>query len=99
MKYPMLGLVSVVLLGGCAAHSYCAKPRSYESAESVPAVAAADGLIVKPSPNAYLIPPPPPDPVPFGQLVQDPNGRQEWSCLDEPPPFTPSVAPPPIPKS
>lgn len=82
----------VALASGCAAHGYCSRPGAYEKAESVTPTVAVEGLNFKQSPNAYLIPAPPPDPQPFGTLARDPkSGRKEWQCLDQPPAFAPGT--------
>jgi hypothetical protein len=94
-RLSVLGVTAVIglLMSGCVRHGYCAKPQTYESAESVPVIGGTGTLVVKSSPNAFIIPPPPANPVPFGTRVDDPErpGNQMWSCLDQPPAFTPAV--------
>lgn len=77
---------TALILAGCGANRYCAKPQAYESAPSVPVIRSIDNIRVEPSPDAYLIPAEPADPVPFGQkvAVAGKPGRTEWSCLDQP---------------
>jgi len=91
------GLAAATLLfAGCAENRYCAKPQDYERAESIPAIHAVDNLKVVPSPDAYLIPAVPDNPVPFGQKVPVPGkpGDTQWACLDQPPPLPRPAAQP-----
>jgi hypothetical protein len=83
-------------LTGCAAGHYCSKPIAYQSSPSVPVVQSIGDIKVQPSASAYLVPPAPTSAQqPFGQQVADPQkaGKTHWSCLDQPPPFTPTNAP------
>ena len=88
---------STLLLTGCAENRYCAKPAAYESAASIPAIQSAGDVKVTLTPDAYVIPPQPANPIPFGQKIPDPS-RTRWSCLDQPP-VLPPLPPAPAAKS
>jgi hypothetical protein len=79
--------LTVLAFAGCAENRYCASPDTYESAPSIPAIQSVGDVKVSLNPDAYLIPPVPANPVPFGQKIPDPN-KTRWSCLDQPPRLT-----------
>jgi hypothetical protein len=101
-----LALVPVfLLLAGCAANSYCKGEQGYQKAASVPPLKpTAEGLKLPESPSSLRIPPPPANPVPYGETVKDADGDDMTMCLDRPPemasnePPAQPVAPPPAPK-
>ena len=78
-------LVPALLLAGCAANSYCEGEQKYQAAQSMPPLQSPEGAKVPESPSALKIPPPPENPVPFGQVVKDEDGDDAISCLDKPP--------------
>lgn len=82
---------------GCAENRYCANPDPYESAASIPVIQSVGDVKVTLTPDAYLIPPPPATPIPFGQRIPD-SKKTRYTCLDQPPRLppapTPDAAPP-----
>jgi hypothetical protein len=82
-------LVATLLLGACAAKSFCVQPQRYDHVASIPPMTATDGLNIPNSPTALKVPPPPAQDVPFGNRLVDPThpGKLEYACLDEPPPM------------
>jgi hypothetical protein len=92
----VLVTAAAALSGGCAANRYCASPQAYEYAASVPRIVSTDNTVITYSPDAFTIPPPPDNPIPFGRKVPRPGhpGDTQWSCLDQPPPLpAPASAP------
>ncbi|MFX8680965.1 hypothetical protein ABTM69_20160, partial [Acinetobacter baumannii] len=61
-------------------------------APSIPAIQSVGEVKVTLTPDAYVIPPAPANPVPFGQKIADAK-KTRYSCLDQPPPLpaTPSA--------
>ena len=82
---PVVVVAVTLLLGGCAAGSYCEGEQDYEDAASVPAIQSADGLQIKESSTALKIPPAPEAKVPYGEKVVDAKGKEGMRCLDQPP--------------
>jgi hypothetical protein len=78
-------LLPALALGGCAVNSYCEGEQDYMEAKSLAPLQSADGAKVPESASALRIPPPPANPVPFGQTVKDEDGDDAVSCLDKPP--------------
>ena len=74
-------LVACCALSGCGASAYCLTKQDYQSAESVPELRPAEGLVVPNSPSAMRLPPAPTQQVPFGSRAADGSGV----CLDKPP--------------
>lgn len=89
----MIVLVPAFALAGCAVNSYCEGEQKYDAARSLPPLASAEGATVPESPSALKIPPPPENPVPFGQTVKDEDGDDMISCLDKPPEMPPLAKP------
>lgn len=88
--------LAALLLGGCAAGGgHCMGELDYQQATSLPPAAPVTGLAVEDSPSALKIPPPPTNPVPFGQTVPDPEdpGEEMVQCLDVPPALPPVAEP------
>ena len=88
-------LIPLLLLGGCAAGSYCEGEQDYQKEKSVPALQPADGLKVKESASALKIPPAPAEPVPYGEPYKDEDGDTATRCLDKPPDLPPAAEPKP----
>ncbi len=80
-----LVLLSVLGLGGCAASSYCTDEQNYQKARSVAPVKSAEGMQLPESPSALRIPPPPANPVAFGEVYKDAEDDERVRCLDTPP--------------
>jgi hypothetical protein len=92
---PRIALLACVLvLGGCAAGSYCEGQQDYQRARSVPALKPAEGLKVPESGTALRIPPAPANPVPYGDVRKDEDGDTVVHCLDKPPELPPLAAEP-----
>jgi len=91
MKVSML--IPLLLLGGCAASSYCEGEQDYEADSSIPALQPADDLRIKESASALKIPPAPENSVPFGEHQKDEDGDAVVRCLDRPPEMPPSAEP------
>jgi hypothetical protein len=96
-----LALVVTVFLGACASNSYCEGEQGYETAPSVPELKPVDGMVLPQSGSALRVPPPPANPVPYGEPVKDADGDDAVRCLDRPPEMPPPkpevepLAPPP----
>jgi len=97
-------LLATLALGACAANSYCKGEQSYEKAPSVPPLKPVEGLALPDSPSALKVPPPPANPVAYGETVKDADGDEVVRCLDKPPdmpapkpeaPSTPAPGPAP----
>lgn len=84
--------VATLAFAGCAENRYCANPDTYESAPSIPAIQSVGDVKVTLNPDAYVIPPVPANPVPFGQIIPDAK-KTRYSCLDQPPRLPPVAAP------
>jgi len=84
----MLPTILLSILGaGCTTTSYCRNPQPYETAPSIPAIKAPDGLnIVSPS-TALKVPDVKAESVTYGFYAPDPNkpGKAKLYCLDQPP--------------
>jgi hypothetical protein len=78
-------VLAPLLLGGCAAGSYCEGDQDYAEAASVPVIQSAEGLQLKESSTALKIPPVPETQVPYGEKVTDAKGKESVHCLDQPP--------------
>lgn len=92
----IIGLAfSAVLLGGCAANSYCLDKQDYTDSTGVPPLASAGELKIPVSATALRIPPASAEAVPFGEKVTDAEGKERASCLDLPPAMPPMA---PIPE-
>ena len=93
MRAPMraMGLVLCIsVLAGCATgNRYCMGDQPYAHAPSVAPLQPVEGLKVPQSGSTLKIPPPPANPVPFGQEVTDAKGKKVVECLDQPPPLPP----------
>jgi hypothetical protein len=92
-------LLPALALSGCAVNSYCEGQQKYMEAKSLAPLQSADGAKVPESASALRIPPPPTNPVPFGQTVKDEDGDDAIACLDKPPemaaaPAVPKATPP-----
>lgn len=87
--------VVAVVLAGCAHNSYCLGPQPYDNATSIPPLHGTDDLHIPRSDSALVVPPPPPQTVPFGRRVPDPAhpGQTVTQCLDQPPPLRSSDKP------
>ena len=85
------GAILTLAITGCAENRYCAKPQAYETAPSVPDIQSVGDIKVTPAPDAYVIPPAPANPMPFGVKVATAK-ETRWLCLDMPPPFVPAAA-------
>ena|ERR1051326_7622868 len=79
--------ISVLLLASCASNRYCLGDQPYAHAPSVPPLQPVEGLKLPESSAALKIPPPSPNPVPFGQKIKDAKGEEVVECLDRPPPM------------
>jgi len=88
-------LLPALALSGCAVNSYCEGEQKYEQAKTLPPLRSVEGAQVPESPSALKIPPPPEQPVPFGQVAKDEDGDDMISCLDKPPEM---AAPKPLPE-
>jgi len=91
MKFPMrfVTLIPLLVLGGCAAGSYCEAEQDYQTAPSIPAVQPAEGLRVQESVSALKVPSRPETAVPYGETYQDEDGDEAVRCLDRPPDMPP----------
>jgi len=83
---------ATLAFSGCAENRYCASPDPYESAPSIPPIQSVGEVKVQLNPNAYVIPPVPANPIPFGQQIPD-SKKTRYSCLDQPPRLPPATAP------
>lgn len=86
MLRSMLVVACAVLLAGCASKR-CLSDQPYAHAESVPALKPVEGVKLPEAAAALKIPPPPANPVPFGEKVKDAKGEEVVQCLDRPPPM------------
>jgi hypothetical protein len=84
----LLLLLSLVCLGGCAS-TRCLGDQPYAHAESIEPIKPVEGLKMPEATAALKIPPPPANPVPFGEKVKDAEGEEVVQCLDKPPPMPP----------
>lgn len=84
--------VATLAIAGCAENRYCATPEAYESAPSIPTIQSVGDVKVTLTPDAYVIPPVPANPIPFGQQIPDAK-KTRYSCLDQPPRLPPAPAP------
>ena len=101
-------LAPALALAGCAIGTYCEGDQKYHKAESLPPLAGAEGVTLPESASALKIPPPPANPVAFGERYKDADGDDAVRCLDKPPEMpapiepkpaeTPAAAPAPVPK-
>jgi hypothetical protein len=87
-------LVALPVLAGCAVDSYCEGEQDYYKEGSVPPLKGAEGLQIPESASALKIPPPPTNPVPYGETVKDEDGDDVVRCLDKPPPLPPQPVEP-----
>jgi hypothetical protein len=90
-------LLPALALGGCAVNSYCEGEQKYMAAKSLAPLQSPEGARVPESASALKIPPPPANPVPFGQTVKDEDGDDAIACLDKPPEMAALPAPKPTP--
>jgi len=91
----VLTLFPLLVLGACAASTYCEGEQRYQTAQSVPAMQPADGLQIKESATALDIPPAPANAIPYGEAYKDADGDDAIRCLDRPPDMPAPVAPKP----
>ncbi len=98
MLRSMLVAACVILLAGCASKR-CLSDQPYAHAESVPTLKPVDGVKLPESTAALKIPPPPANPVPFGEKVKDAKGEEVVQCLDRPPPMPKPAEEPPAPEA
>lgn len=89
---PVLIAALTLAFAGCAENRYCATPAPYESAPSIPTIQSVGDVKVTLNPDAYVIPPPPAQSVPFGWRVPD-SKKTRYSCLDQPLPLALPKAP------
>jgi hypothetical protein len=78
-------MAAALALSGCALSSYCEGEMDYQRAPSVPPLHTAEGLQLPESGSALRIPPPPANPVPYGEKYKDADGDDAVRCLDRPP--------------
>ena len=86
-------LAPVLLLGACSVNTYCEGPQDYEKAQALPPLKGVEGLKLPESASALKIPPPPANPVRYGERVKDEKGDETTSCLDKPPAMPPPAQP------
>jgi hypothetical protein len=87
-------VAAALALSGCALSSYCEGELKYQRAPSVPPLRTAEGLQLPQSGSALRIPPPPENPVPYGEKYKDAEGDDAVRCLDRPPELVRSPEPP-----
>ena len=95
MRLVLLAPVLALALTGCAVSSYCEGDQKYHKAESLPPLSGAEGVTLPESASALKIPPPPANPVAFGEHYKDADGDDAVRCLDKPPDMPPPVEPKP----
>jgi len=81
----LLIVPAAALLSACSATSHCKGKLDYQEAPSVPPLAGVEALKLPESPSALRIPPPPEQPVAFGEKYQNEKGKERYRCLDVPP--------------
>jgi len=89
----ILFLAPALALAGCAVNSYCEGEQDYAKAQSLPPLQDVEGAKVPESPSALKIPPPPQNPVAFGETYKDEDGDDAIRCLDKPPEMPPQAEP------
>lgn len=89
-RFPHL-LVCAVALGtsACATSRYCIGDQPYQNAQTIPALEGTEGLNIPSSQTALVIPDPPAERVPYGEVVVDEDGDKRARCLDRPPEMPP----------
>jgi hypothetical protein len=85
--------LSLLALSGCAVNSYCTGEMDYQTAPSIPPLQGGEGVRIPESASALKIPPPPANPVGYGEIRKDAEGDDVIHCLDKPPELPPAVAP------
>jgi hypothetical protein len=90
-----LVLGATLLIGACASNTYCEGEQPYHQAPSVEPLKPVEGLQLPDSPSALKVPPPPPNPAPYGETYLDEDGDEQIRCLDQPPAMPP-VKPEPV---
>ena len=90
----LLALLPIALVTACANNSYCMGEQKYQVAGSVPPLYPVEGMKLPESPSALRIPPPPPNPVPYGQVAKNADGDDKIQCLDKPPDMPPVAVKP-----